>query len=154
MPRLVTWTFCNETEERKEEVPRSFSFCVFQKWKKPQKLSWCLNTEVLSHSFVLSVIFPFLFSFAWISKGHRYRFTWNPNFTDGTGFYICSFDQLHPRRRRGHRLSLIQKTPMMKAPTKLRHWGPTLEPSLGSGCFWEHLSLWCQNQTFLEAHWL
>lgn len=73
---------------------------------------------------------------------------------DFTWFYICSFDQLHPRRRRGHQLSLIQKTPMMKAPRKLRHWGPTLEPSLGSGCFWEHLSLWCQNQTFLEAHWL
>lgn len=42
---------------------------------------------------------------------------------DFTWFYICSFDQLHPRRRRGHRLSLIQKTPIMKAPRKLRHWG-------------------------------
>lgn len=50
-------------------------------------------------------------------KSKLYR--WNWLLLDFT------FAVLHPRRRRGHRLSLIQKTPMMKAPRKLRHWSPT-----------------------------
>lgn len=81
----MTWTFCNETEERKEEVPRSFFFLRISKMKETTEIVMMSQHRSVEPQFCfvsyisLSFLFRLNFKVASIPvymKSKHYRWNW------------------------------------------------------------------------------